>query len=157
MKVRARSVVRAALLLFVAVTCGLLVAKEFRRARELRATVNPARVAPAAAGAEVVVTYFHNTNRCPSCLRIEEFTAASMTESLAAEIAEGRIAWRVVNVDLPLNAHLRAPCQLMVDKITTVPKTKIGACVGRLDDKDSVRLNRAVLVFLGMAGAAAKD
>ncbi len=49
---------------------------------------------------------------------------------------------------------LRAPCRLMVDKITTVPKAKIGARVGRLDDEDIVRLNRAVLVFLGMAGAA---
>jgi mRNA interferase MazF len=49
---------------------------------------------------------------------------------------------------------LRTPCRLMVDKITTVPKAKIGARVGRLDDEDVVRLNRAVLVFLGMAGAA---
>ena len=105
MQLRARSVVRAALLLFVAVTCGLLVAKELRRARELRAAATPARVAPASARAQVVVTYFHNTNRCPSCLRIEEFTAASMTESLGAEMAEGRVGWRVVNVDLPVNAH----------------------------------------------------
>lgn len=48
---------------------------------------------------------------------------------------------------------LKAPCRLMADKITTVPKTKIGARVGRLDDEDLVRLNRAVLVFLGLAGA----
>ena len=47
---------------------------------------------------------------------------------------------------------LRAPCRLMVDKITTVPKAKIGARVGRLQDADVVRLNRAVLVYLGMAG-----
>lgn len=46
---------------------------------------------------------------------------------------------------------LRAPCRLMVDKITTVPKTKVGAHVGRLDDEDILRLNRAVLVFLGLA------
>jgi len=46
---------------------------------------------------------------------------------------------------------LRAPCRLMVDKITTVPKTKVGARIGRLGDEDVVRLNRAVLVFLGMA------
>lgn len=52
---------------------------------------------------------------------------------------------------------LRAPCRLMVDKITTVPKAKIGTRIGRLDDEDVVRLNRAVLVFLGMAGAAAND
>jgi mRNA interferase MazF len=46
---------------------------------------------------------------------------------------------------------LRAPCRLMVDKITTVPKSKIGAQVGRLDDEDILRLNQAVLVFLGLA------
>jgi len=51
---------------------------------------------------------------------------------------------------------LRAPCRLMVDKITTVPKAKLGDRIGRLDDEDVVRVNRAVLVFLGMAGAAAK-
>lgn len=50
---------------------------------------------------------------------------------------------------------LRASCRLMVDKITTVPKAKIGARIGRLDDEDIVRLNRAVLVFLGMAGVSA--
>jgi mRNA interferase MazF len=52
---------------------------------------------------------------------------------------------------------LRAPCRLMVDKFTTVPKAKIGGRIERLDDEDMVRLNRAVLVFLGMAGAPAND
>ncbi|HEX5326062.1 MAG TPA: type II toxin-antitoxin system PemK/MazF family toxin [Acetobacteraceae bacterium] len=46
---------------------------------------------------------------------------------------------------------LRGACRLMVDKITTVPRTKIGARVGRLEDEDILRLNRAVLVFLGLA------
>ena len=52
------------------------------------------------------------------------------------------------------NEHngLRIPCRLMVDKITTVPKAKVGSRVGRLDDEDMVRLNRALLVFLGLAG-----
>ncbi|TXL75184.1 type II toxin-antitoxin system PemK/MazF family toxin [Vineibacter terrae] len=41
---------------------------------------------------------------------------------------------------------LRAACRLMVDKITTVPKTKVGTYLGRLDDEDVLRLNRAILV-----------
>jgi mRNA interferase MazF len=45
----------------------------------------------------------------------------------------------------------RIPCHLMVDKVTTVPKSKVGALIGRLDDEDVLRLNRAVLVFLGLA------
>ena len=46
---------------------------------------------------------------------------------------------------------LPAPCRFMVDKISIVPKTKVGRRVGRLDDEDILRLNQAVLVFLGMA------
>lgn len=47
---------------------------------------------------------------------------------------------------------LREPCSLMVDKITTVPRTKLGERVGRLNDEEMVRLGRAVLVFFGLAG-----
>ena len=36
-----------------------------------------------------------------------------------------------------------------VDKITTVPKSKVGAQIGCLDDV--LRLNQAILVFLGFA------
>jgi mRNA interferase MazF len=46
---------------------------------------------------------------------------------------------------------LREPCRLMVDKITTVSKSKLGKRIGTLGDEDLVRLNRAMLVFLGLA------
>ena len=46
---------------------------------------------------------------------------------------------------------LRAACQMMVDKVTTVPKSRVGAHIGRLDDEDLVRLHRALLVFMGLA------
>ena len=51
------------------------------------------------------------------------------------------------------NEHngLRVACRLMVDKISTVPKTKVGARVGRLDDENILRLNQSILVFLGLA------
>ncbi|HLG06816.1 MAG TPA: type II toxin-antitoxin system PemK/MazF family toxin [Gemmatimonadales bacterium] len=47
---------------------------------------------------------------------------------------------------------LRADSRLMADRITTVPKTRIGKRVGQLDDEDLIRLNRAIVVFLGLAG-----
>ena len=48
---------------------------------------------------------------------------------------------------------LRSISQLMVDKITTVPRSKLGQCIGRLADQDMVRLGRAVVVFFGLAGS----
>ncbi len=49
---------------------------------------------------------------------------------------------------------LTSPSSLMVDKLTTVRKERLGARIGRLDDEDLVRLNRAILVFLGLAGSS---
>jgi len=46
---------------------------------------------------------------------------------------------------------LNSPSRLMIDKITTVPKARIGKKLGTLNDEDIVRLNRAITVFLGLA------
>jgi mRNA interferase MazF len=47
---------------------------------------------------------------------------------------------------------LDAGSYVMVDKITTVAKSKLRKRVGRLAEADVIRVNRAVLVFLGLAG-----
>ena len=46
---------------------------------------------------------------------------------------------------------LKGVSRLMVDKITTVPKGRLGKKLGKLHDDDVVRLNRALTVFLGLA------
>lgn len=48
---------------------------------------------------------------------------------------------------------LLEPSSLMVDKFTTVPRQRLGKRIGSLDDEDVVRLNRAIVVFLGLAGS----
>ncbi len=49
---------------------------------------------------------------------------------------------------------LKEKSRLMVDKITTVQKAKLGECLGQLRDEEIIRLNRAMMVFLGLAGGA---
>jgi mRNA interferase MazF len=49
---------------------------------------------------------------------------------------------------------LKEGSSLMVDKITTVTRRKVGKRIGRLDDEDVVRLNRAIVVFLGLGGTS---
>jgi mRNA interferase MazF len=55
----------------------------------------------------------------------------------------------VVEPDEVSGLHERS--SLMVDKITSVPRSKLGQRVGRLRDDDMVRLGPAVIVFLGLA------
>ena len=63
-------------------------------------------------------------------------------------------------VDIPLlRIHLEpdsanglsAPSRIMVDKVTTMPKAKLGERIGRLSDTDLVALSRSLFVFLGLA------
>ena len=46
---------------------------------------------------------------------------------------------------------LSSASRLMIDKVTTVPKARLGKRIGKLNDEDMVRLNRALTVFLGLA------
>lgn len=46
---------------------------------------------------------------------------------------------------------LRETSRLMVDKVSTVPRCRLGQSIGRLADDDLLRLNRSLLVFLGLA------
>lgn len=47
---------------------------------------------------------------------------------------------------------IEQPSRIMVDKITTMPRGNLRDHLGRLADADLIRLDRALLVFLGLAG-----
>lgn len=47
---------------------------------------------------------------------------------------------------------LQAASRLMADKVTTIPKAKLGARLGRLTAEETRRLDRALLVFLELVG-----
>jgi mRNA interferase MazF len=46
---------------------------------------------------------------------------------------------------------LRSLSQLMVDKVTTVPRERITRTIGRLEDDLLLRVNRALALWLGIA------
>lgn len=48
---------------------------------------------------------------------------------------------------------LDQPSRLMIDKVTTVPRSSVGVRLGRLRDDELVALNRALIVFLGLVSA----
>ena len=46
---------------------------------------------------------------------------------------------------------LRKPSQVMVDKIMTVKRDKLGQQFGSLEDEDMLRVTRSLAIFLGIA------
>ena len=58
-----------------------------------------------------------------------------------------------IPIDADDTTGIRQPSRLMVDKITTVPRSKLGERVGRLSDDDMTQLGRSIAVFLGLASS----
>ncbi len=56
-------------------------------------------------------------------------------------------------LDLPADEStgLRLPSQVMVDKIHTVRREKVGSVIGGIDESRMSNINRALAVFLGIA------
>jgi mRNA interferase MazF len=51
---------------------------------------------------------------------------------------------------------LREPSRLMIEKITTLPRGRMGARIGRLEPEVIGKLDQALLVFLGLAARATR-
>lgn len=56
-----------------------------------------------------------------------------------------------ISVEPTQTTGVEKPSQIMVDKVTTLPRLSVREHLGRLADSDLVRLDRALLVFLGLA------
>ncbi len=46
---------------------------------------------------------------------------------------------------------LRHPSQIMIDKMQTIPRAKVGAPIGKVGDVAMLAVNRALALFLGFA------
>jgi mRNA interferase MazF len=46
---------------------------------------------------------------------------------------------------------LDAPSSIMLDKVTTMPRSKLGECIGKVSDAEMLALSRGLVVFLGLA------
>ncbi len=53
----------------------------------------------------VVVTYFHKEFRCEMCLAFEANSEEALRTAFPGELADGRLVWRVLNLDDKQNTH----------------------------------------------------
>ena len=56
-----------------------------------------------------------------------------------------------VRLDPRSGSALAQPSSIMVDKLTTMPRSKLGQRIGAVSDTDMLALSRALVVFLGLA------
>lgn len=111
-----KSLITIALLLFVAVSITVLV---------MRNTSTPAATSEPApnvsqTGEHVVAYYFHRTQRCPTCLRIEELTHEIVHQRFVPETSSGKLELRIVNIETSGNEHFETDFDLVSQSIVLV-------------------------------------
>ncbi len=85
--------------------CGLVVAASGSNAASADEGANsPAR--------QVVATYFHRTQRCPTCQKVGSELERVIQGRFAAELQDGRLAWRQIDFQAPENASYVSAFQI---------------------------------------------
>ena len=80
-------------------------------------TSSSVKTVPKDAG-KLMVYYFRNNRRCPSCFKIENYSKLAVEEGFAKEVKSGRMEWRMINVQEPGN-------EFYIDKYQIYTKTVI--------------------------------
>jgi hypothetical protein len=72
----------------------------------------------------IIVYYFHNNYRCPSCKKIEIYTSETVKTKFADDIKKGLITWQMVNVDEPANKHFIKEYKIITKQVVLVEMKK---------------------------------
>lgn len=76
---------------------------------------------PAVENRKLTVYYFHGHVRCTNCIKFEHFTEELLKQDFAKDLEKGLIEWKVVNVDIPENAHFVMDYKLYTKSVVLVP------------------------------------
>lgn len=140
-----KSVGTVVLLAFVAASVGYLIVSEARvQPDESNASTSPtpASTSPAAQSAtssengvnpvaaepetpaapthQVIAYYFHSTQRCVTCLKIEKLAEAALRDEFATAFENGEFEWHAIDMEDAPNTHFAEEYQLVTSSLVLV-------------------------------------
>jgi hypothetical protein len=83
-------------------------------------TAAAATAQPQGSDSKVIAYYFHVTVRCTTCRAIEGYSREVVEQKFGAEIAKGRLQYKLVNVQLSENKHFVKDYQLFTKSLVLV-------------------------------------
>ena len=84
----------------------------------------PTIVVPSSQPHRVIAYYFHTTYRCTSCRAIEANSREAIERAFADELKDGRLVWKVVNVEVKGNEHFVKDYDLYTKSLVLVNEAR---------------------------------
>ena len=72
----------------------------------------------------IIAYYFHTTLRCASCRQIEAYSHEAIATAFAKELADGRLVWRLVDVEEKGNEHFVDDYDLFTKSLVLVEEAR---------------------------------
>jgi len=110
---------RMLLLAIVVAACGWLIPRGARA----QTAATPAVIAAAETQIplhRVIAYYFYTTKRCVSCRKIEAFTKEAIDTGFPQDLQDGRLVWRLVNIEEKGNEHFSKDYELFTKSVVLV-------------------------------------
>lgn len=112
------------LLMFVAATCVVLIAKAVTPAPQMTTVMagsgSESSTSIAKTGTPTLamqngikVYYMHGNTRCPTCRTIEAYAKEAVESGFGQELQSGQIEWQVINYESPGNEHYALDYQVV--------------------------------------------
>lgn len=98
---------------------GILAAATAPAAPPAPAPVDTARVA-APPRHRVVITYFHTTQRCATCRKLEAYSREAVETAFAGELKNGTVVFQLVNYEEKGNEHFVKDYELYTKSLVLV-------------------------------------
>jgi len=129
---KTKAIVTTVLLTFVAASVIYLVVKETggrpaasgqsasASVHQSRETGTPEAAETAKAIPKFVAYYFHGNMRCVTCRTIEAYTQEAVETGFPEALKDGRLQFRVVNIEKPGNEHFVQDYQLATRSVVLV-------------------------------------
>lgn len=114
----AQSLLKFALLGFVAVALLVIVARELVDDTQAQAEGGP----PQLPADGLVAIYFHGDIRCPTCQTIEAYSREAIHQNFADELANGQLIWQVINYEETQNAHFAKEYEIAAPTVVLVKR-----------------------------------
>jgi hypothetical protein len=106
------------------VALGLGVAPGRSPAQPQKKAEAPTVVPPGAPPHRVVAYYFRYDFRCARCMAFEAYSREALESAFARQLADGRLVFKVVNVEVKGNEHFRDDYQLYTKSLILVDEAR---------------------------------
>ena len=111
---KSSGVPRAPLVGLLVTLCVLLASPLVSGTEPAEKPVGESREAPEA---QVLVTYYYTSYRCPTCKKLEDYSRQAIEEGFPAELEDKRIVFRTLNLDEPENSRYREDYKLVTKSL----------------------------------------